>query len=179
MTIKKVIFVKWVTREFVHVDRTACPWLIKKFIDPQAEFIFVPTEKIAEVEENQKATPFDAPGVRLGHRDGKCSFETIIEEYNLKDHVLNELAKIVHVADTRDAAAAPEGAGLSAIMTGARFNVKDDFEAVEKAVYVYDALYSYCKLKLLREKYKNELAKMNQKQQNEFFRRKIHEETPS
>jgi hypothetical protein len=168
---------KWVTREFVHVDRTACPWLIKKFIDPKAEFIFVPPEKIAEVEKTQKATAFDAPGVKLGHRNGKCSFETIIEEYNLKDPVLHGLAKIVHAADTRDTTAAPEGAGLSALMTGARLNVKDDFEAVEKATYVYDALYSYCKLRLLREKYRDELAKMSPKQQNAFLVRKVHETT--
>jgi len=172
-----VKLVRWVTREFVHVDRTACPWLIKKFIDPKAEFIFVPTEKIEEVVKMHKAIPFDAPGVKLGHRDGKCSFETIVEEYKLKDPVLHELAKIVHSADTRDTALAPEGIGLSAIMTGARFNVKDDFEAVEKAVYVYEALYSYCKLRLLREKYKNELEKMNRKQQNEFLMRKIQKET--
>jgi hypothetical protein len=164
---------KWVTREFVHVDRTACPWLIRKFIDPKAEFIFVPTEKIDEVVKMQKAIAFDAPGVKLGHKDGKCSFETIIEEYKLEDPVLHELAKIVHSADTRDTALAAEGIGLSAIMTGARFNVKDDFEAVEKATYVYDALYSYCKFKLLRKKYKGELAKMDQKQQSEFLRRNM------
>jgi len=139
--------VKWVTREFVHVDRTACPWLIKKFIDQQAQFIFVPTEKIEEVVKTQGATPFDAPGVKLGHRDGKCSFA--------------------------------EGIGLSAVMTGARFNVKDDFEAVKKAAYVYDALYSYCKFKLLCEKYKDELEKMNRKQQREFLRKKMQEETTS
>ena len=167
---------KWVTREFVHVDRTACPWLIKKFIDPQAEFIFVPTEKIAETAKTQGATPFDVPGVKLGHRNGKCSFETIIEEYKLKDPVLHELAKIVHSADTRNTELAPEGIGLSAIMTGARFNVKDDSEAVEKAAYVYDALYTYCKIKLLREKCKNELEKMNRKQQREFLRKKMREE---
>ena len=170
---------KWITREFVHVDRTACPWLIKKFIDPQAEFIFAPTEKMAEVAKTQGAIPFDAPGVRLGHKDGKCSFETITEEYKLKDPVLHELAKIVHSADTQDTELASEGIGLSAIMTGARFNVKDDFEAVEKAAYVYDALYTYCKLKLLREKYKDELGKMNRKQQREFLRRKMQEETTS
>ncbi len=170
---------KWVTREFVHVDRTACPWLIKKFIDPQAQFIFVPTEKIAEIAKTQGATPFDAPGVKLGHRDGKCSFETIIEEYKLEDPVLHELAKIVHSADTRDTELAPEGIGLSAIMTGARFNMKDDFEAVEKAAYVYNALYTYCRLKLLREKYKDELGKMNRKQQRDFLRRKMQEETTS
>lgn len=168
---------KWVTREYVHVDRTACPWLIKKFIDPQAEFIFVPTEKIDEVVKAQRAIPFDAPGVKLGHRNGKCSFETIIEEYSLKDPMLHELAKIIHSGDTRDSALAPEGIGLSAIMTGARFNMKDDFEAVEKAAYVYDALYSYCKFKLLREKYKNEMVGMNQKLQSEFLRRKMREET--
>jgi hypothetical protein len=165
--------VKWVTREYVHVDRTACPWLIRKFIDPQAEFIFVPTEKIEEVEKTQKAIPFDAPEVKLGHRDGKCSFETIIEEYRLKDPVLTELAKIVHSADISDRGLAPEGVGLDSIMTGARFNAKDDFEAIEKAKYVYDALYSYCKFKLLREKCKNELEKMDRKQQNEFLRRKM------
>jgi len=167
--------VKWVTREYVHVDRTACPWLIKKFIDPKAEFIFVPVEKIGEVVKTQGAIPFDAPGVKLGHRDGKCSFETIIEEYSLEDPVLHELAKIVHSADTSDRGLAPEGIGLDAIMTGARFNARDDFEAVEKAEYVYEALYSYCKFKLLREKHKNELEKMDKKQQNEFLRRKMQE----
>jgi len=171
--------VKWVTREFVHVDRTACPWLIKKFIDSQAQFIFVPTEKIAEIAKTQGATPFDAPGVKLGHRNGKCSFETIIEEYKLEDPVLHELAKIVHSADTRDTELAPEGIGLSAIMTGARYNLKNDFEAVEKATYVYDALYTYCKIKLLRRKYKDELAKMNRKEQREFLRKEMQKETTS
>ncbi|MGQ9506552.1 MAG: chromate resistance protein ChrB domain-containing protein [Candidatus Bathycorpusculaceae bacterium] len=170
---------RWVTREFVHVDRTACPWLIKKYVDPKAEFIFVPTEEIEEVVKKEGAIPFDAPGVKLGHKNGKCSFETIIEEYKIKDPVLRELAKIVHSADTHDTKGAIEGLGLSAIMTGARFNVKNDFEAVEKAEYVYEALYSYCKLKLLRKKYKNEMVKMNQKQQNEFLRRKMFEETIS
>ena len=170
---------KWVTREFVHVDRTACPWLIKKFIDPQAEFMFVPTEKVEEFAKAQGAIPFDAPGVKLGHRNGKCSFETIIEEYKLEDLVLHELAKIVHSADTRDTTLAPEGIGLSATMTGARFNVKDDFEAVEKAAYVYDALYSYCEFKLLRQKYKDELEKMSRKEQRGFLIKKMQEKTTS
>jgi hypothetical protein len=174
-----VELVKWVTREFVHVDRTACPWLIKKFIDSQAEFIFVPTEKIEEIAKAQGAIPFDTPGLKLGHRDGKCSFETIIEEYKLKDSILHELAKIVHSADTRDTRLAPEGIGLSAIMTGARFNVEDDFEAVEKAAYVYDALYSYCKFKLLREKYRGELEKMSRTERREFLIGKMREKTTS
>lgn len=168
---------KWVTCGFVHVDRTACPWLIKKFIDPQADFIFVPTEKIGEVVKDQGATPFDAPGVKLGHRDGKCSFETIIEEYGLEDPVLHELAKIVHSADTRDTRLAPEGIGVSAVMTGARFNVKDDFEAVEKATYVYEALYSYCRFQRLRQKYKDELEGMNRGQRREFLIEKMRGKT--
>lgn len=166
---------KWITREYVHVDRTACPWLIKKFIDPKAEFIFAPAEKIVEISKNQGAIPFDAQGVKLGHRDGMCSFETIIEEYRLDDPVLNELAKVVHSADTGDTQLAPEGIGVSAIMTGVRFNVKDDLEAVEKTAYIYDALYSYCKYKLLREKYKKELEKMDRKQQREFITAKMQE----
>jgi len=172
---RRVKIVKWVTREYVHVDRTACPWLIKKFIDPQTEFIFVPTEKIEQAVKTQNAIPFDAPGVKLGHRNGKCSFETIIDEYHLTDPVLHELAKIIHSADTSDKATAPEGIGLDAIMTGARFNAKDDFEAVEKAGYVYDALYNYCKLKLLRQQHKDELARMDRRQQTEFLKRKMQE----
>jgi len=164
---------KWVTREYVHVDRTACPWLIKKFIDPEAEFIFVPTEKIEEIVKTQGAIPFDAPGVKLGHRDGKCSFETIIEEYKLDDPALLELAKIVHSADTRDTELAPEGIGLSAITTGIRLNVDSDAKAVKKARRVYDALYSYCKYKLLQEKYKDELKGMSKKERREFLREKM------
>jgi len=166
---------KWVTREYVHVDRTACPWLIRKFIDPKAEFIFVPTEKIEEVAKTQGAIPFDAPGVKLGHRDGKCSFETIIDEYGLEDSALQELAKIVHAADTSDVEAASEGAGLSAVMVGIRINSKDDFEAAEKAQSVYDALYAYSKLKLIREKYRNQIEKMDRKKQYEFVRSKMQE----
>ena len=164
---------KWVTREYVHVDRTACPWLIKKFIDPKAEFIFVPVDRIGEVVKKQGAVPFDAPNVKLGHRDGKCSFETIMEEYNLKDPGLQEVAKIVHSADTSDKTVAPEGTGLDAIMTGIRLNAKDDFEAIKKAELVYDALYSYCKLRIVREKYSKELEKMDRKQQIDFLHEKV------
>jgi hypothetical protein len=141
---------KWVTREYVHVDRTACPWLIRKFIDSKAEFLFVPVDKIDKIVEEQGAIPFDAPGVKLGHRNGMCSFETIMEEYSLEDPVLRELALIVRSADTNDKTKAPEGTGLDAVMTGIRLNSKDDFEAIKKAEQVYDALYSYSKLKLLR-----------------------------
>jgi hypothetical protein len=131
---------KWVTREYVHVDRTACPWLIRKFIDPKAEFVFVSVDKIGEVVDKQGAIPFDAPGVKLGHRNGKCSFETIIKEYGLKDLVLQKVAEIVHSGDTSDKTIAPEGIGLDAIMTGIRLNAKDDYEAIQKAKIVYDSL---------------------------------------
>jgi len=166
---------KWVTREYVHVDRTACPWLIKKFIDQKAEFIFVPTEKIREIEKTHEAIPFDTPGVKLGHREGKCSFETIIEEYGLKDPALQRLAKIVHAADIRDVEAAPESAGLSAIMIGIRIESKDDFQALEKAKCVYDALYAYSKLELVREKYRDEMENMDRKQRYEFVKKKMKE----
>jgi hypothetical protein len=116
LTIIEVKFVKWVTREFVHVDRTACPWLIKRFIDPKAEFIFVPVEKIPEVVKKEKAIPYDAPGVELGHHGDKCSFDAVVEKYKIKDPAVLELAKIVRAADTDKMETAPEAAGLEAIM---------------------------------------------------------------
>ncbi len=119
------------------------------------------------------AIPFDVKGVKLGHRDGKCSFESIIEEYNLKDPALLELAKIVHAADTHDYKEAPEGKALDIIMTGLRYNSKDDFEALEKAEIIYNALYTYGKLKLLTDKYKDELSKMNKKEKRRFLLEKL------
>jgi hypothetical protein len=169
---------KWVTREYVRVDRTACPWLIKKCINPNVEFIFVPTEEIEKIVKTQGAIPFDAPKVKLGHREGRCSFETIIEEYGLEDPALQELAKIVHAADTKDVEAATEGTGLSAIMVGIRINSDDDFQAIEKAKCVYDALYSYSSLKFIREKFRDEMEKMDRKQRYEFVKKKMKEGLP-
>ena len=166
---------KWVAREYVHVDRTACPWLISKFIDPKAEFIFVSVDKIREVVEKQRAIPFDTPGVKLGHKNGKCSFETILEEYNLKDPVLQKVAAIVHSGDTSEKTIAPEGVGLEAIMTGIRLNVKDDFEAIQKAKIVYDSLYSYCKYKIIYQKYNKELEQLTYKQRINFLKEKMQE----
>jgi len=165
---------KWVTREHVYVDRTACPWLIERFIDPKAEFIFVPVEKIEEVVKQEKATPYDSPGVELGHHGDKCSFDAIVEKYKLKDPALLELAKIVRAADT-DRTDAPEAAGLDAIMTGISIAAKDDHEAIEKARPVYDAFYTFCKLKQMREKYKTEIEKMDRKQRREFLKKKLRE----
>ena len=166
---------KWVTRLDVHVDRTACPWLIKRFIDPEAEFLFVPAEKIEETVKKEKAFPYDALGVELGHHGDKCSFDAIVEKYEIEDPSVLELAKIVRAADTNKMAASPEAAGLEAIMTGMGVLSKDDYETVAKATPVYDALYTNCKLKLIREKHKAEIEKMNRKERREFLKKKLEE----
>jgi len=165
--------VKWVTREHVHVDRVACPWLIKRFVDPKAEFIFVPVERLDEVVKKEGAIAFDAPGVELGHKGDKCSFDAIIEKYEIKDPAVLELAKIVRAADTENKELAPESVGLDAVATGSMMIVKDDKEAIEKGRYVYDSLYAYCKLRLLREKYKKELEKMDRRQRFEFLKKEM------
>ncbi|MGQ4914815.1 MAG: chromate resistance protein ChrB domain-containing protein [Candidatus Asgardarchaeia archaeon] len=143
---------KWVTREKAKVDRIACPWLIKRFIDKDAEFLFVPREKVLEVAEKENAIPFDYPGVELGHHDGKCSFETIMEKYNLTDPALKCLAEIVHGADVKeDLHKIPESAGLRAIAYGFYLMVDDDHKKIELEFPIYDALYEYCKDKLERK----------------------------
>jgi len=168
---------KWVTRQHVHVDRTACPWLIKKFVDPKAEFIFVPVEKIEETAKKEKAIPYDAPGVELGHRGDRCSFDAIVEKYKIKDPAVLELAKIVRAADTDRMEAVPEAAGLEAVMTGLGIVSKDDHETIAKASPVYDAFYTNCKLKLIREKYKTEIEKLERKDRREFLKKKLMETT--
>jgi hypothetical protein len=166
---------KWVTRQYVHVDRTACPWLIRKYVDPKAEFVFVPVEKIEEVVKKEKAIPYDAPNVELGHHGEKCSFDSIVDKYKINDPAVLELAKIVRAADTDNMEAAPEAAGLEAIMTGIGMVAKDDHEAIEKAGPVYDALYTNCKLKLIRDKHKDEIEKMDRGQRREFLKKKLME----
>ncbi len=157
----------------MHVDRTACPWLIKRFVDPKAEFLFVPVEKIEETVKKEKAIPYDAPGVELGHHDDKCSFDAIVERYKIKDPAVLELAKIVRAADTDTVEAAQEAAGLEAVMTGLGIVSKDDYETIAKASPVYDAFYTNCKLRLIREKYKAEIEKMDRKQRREFLKKKL------
>src|SRR4030042_3588841 len=161
---------KWVTRQFVHVDRTACPWLIKKYIDAQAEFLFVPVEKIEDIVKKEKAIPYDAPNVELGHHGEKCSFDAIVEKYKINDLAVLELAKIVRAADTNKMETVPEAAGMKAIMEGTVMMAKDDHEAIERARPIYDALYANCKLKLIRDKHKDEIEKMDRKQQKTFFK---------
>ena len=142
----------WVTRSHVHVDRVACPWLITRFIDSDAEFLFVPKGEVSRVAKETGAIPFDAPGVELGHHDGKCSFETIIERYGLTDKALLRLAKIVHSADVRaDRDADPIASGLEALAVGYSLRFPNDKESLKHQFEVYDALYVWCRLQVARE----------------------------
>jgi hypothetical protein len=138
---------KWITREKVKVDRVACPWLIRKFVDKDAEFHFVPADKVLEEAEHLGATPFDVKGVELGHHGKECSFEAILKKYDLAgDSTLVLLAKIVNGADTDNTLwHQPEGAGLEAIAEGFRhLGFKNDHEINAAEWIVYDALYTYC-----------------------------------
>jgi hypothetical protein len=147
--------VKWITREHVKVDRVACPWLIKKFIDPNAEFHFVAADQVMLEAQRLGATPFDVPGVELGHHGKECSFEAILKTYRLaEDPALRLLAKIVNGADTDNSLwHQPESAGLKAIAEGFRhLNFRDDQEINAAEWIVYDALYAYCKEMVKREK---------------------------
>src|SRR5215217_172819 len=138
---------KWVTRERVKVDRVACPWLIKKFVDPQAEFLFVPADRVQAEAARQEAIPYDVPGVELGHHGQECSFEAILKKYRLTDNAaLLLLGKIVNGADTDNTLYhQPEGPGLEAIAEGFRhLGFRDDHEQNAAEWIVYDALYAYC-----------------------------------
>jgi hypothetical protein len=138
--------VKWVTRERVKVDRVACPWLIKEFVDPEAEFLFVPPDQVLAVAEREEATPYDIPDVELGHHEGKCSFEAIVSKYAIEDPAIQLLAQIVHGADvTEDLYGRPEAPGLKAIAEGfQQMGLKDDHEILKLEFPLYDSLYVYC-----------------------------------
>lgn len=145
---------KWVTRERVKVDRVACPWLIKKFVDPQAEFLFVPSDRVMETAEREGAIPYDVPNVELGHHGQECSFDAIIKKYNLDNApALVLLAKIVNGADTDNSLwQQPEAAGLNAVAEGFRhLGFKDDHDLNAAEWIVYDALYAYCQEMVRRE----------------------------
>jgi hypothetical protein len=140
---------KWITRKDIEVDRVACPWLIKKFIDPQAEFLFVEEKDLLDEAKKQEATPFDAPkieSIKLNHRSPLCSFEAIMEDYNLQAPGLERLALIVRAADVRgQEQVAPEGIGLRALAHGfAALGISDE-ERLTRQFPVYDALYEYAR----------------------------------
>jgi hypothetical protein len=146
---------RWITRERVKVDRVACPWLIKKFIDPEAEFLFVPADKVMEVAKRDQAIPFDVPNVEFGHKGKECSFEAILKKHDLTSNpALVLLGKIVNGADTDNTLwSQPEGPGLNAIAEGFRhLGFKDDHEVNAAERIVYDALYAYCQEMVKRGK---------------------------
>jgi hypothetical protein len=138
---------KWVTREKVHVDRVACPWLIKNFVDKEAEFIFVPRDtNPATITEG---IPFDMKGVELGHHGTECSFDAIIRKYALDDHpVLAKMREIIRLADTDRESENPLSFALDVFATGYRLSCKDDLETLEREFYLYDALFAYFKSQL-------------------------------
>ncbi len=142
---------KWVTREKARVDRIACPWLIRKFVDPAAEFLYVPGDRVLEVARKEGATSFDAPGAELHHYEEKgkeyVTFDAIITKYGLTDAALLELAKIVRVADGGSGEAV-EAAGLEAASTGFRRIARDDHDNQRLQFPLYDALYAYCQEKV-------------------------------
>jgi hypothetical protein len=137
---------KWVTRERPKTDRIACPWLIRRFIDPDAEFLYVPADEVLEVAEKTGALSFDAPGARYTHRDGLCSFEVLVDEYEIDDPAVHQLARIVHGADiAEDRDPTPESRGLLAIAEGFHLLELGDHRQLELSEPVYDALYAWCR----------------------------------
>src|SRR2546423_10205684 len=136
---------KWITRERPKIDRVACPWLIKNFVDKEAEFVYVPKEKVFEKAKELNAIPYDIPGAEYSHYGDECSFDFIIKKHELNDPALHQLAKIVRGADTDRFDLAPQSAGLWAISAGLSYNYKDDHEMLAIGMKINDALYSLAK----------------------------------
>ncbi len=135
---------KWVTRERPKIDRIACPWLIKRFIDPEAEILYVPPQDVRRTAKAQQAIPFDVPDVELGHDGELCSFDAFLKKYRLHEPALHCLAQIVRAADTDTLEKSREAPGLLAITLGLNANLQDDQELLEAGMVVYDALYTWC-----------------------------------
>jgi rhodanese-related sulfurtransferase len=134
---------KWITRERPKIDRIACPWLIRRFIDPLAEFIFVPSAQVLSEARRLAATPYDIPGAVISHRADQCSFDALIDDFGINDPALHELAVIVRAADTDSLALAPQAAGLLAVSLGLSALYDDDHDMLEHGMLVYDALYAW------------------------------------
>jgi hypothetical protein len=138
--------VKWVTRERPKTDRIACPWLIRTFIDREAEFLYVPADQVLAVAETEGALSYDSPGARYHHRDGLCTFEVLLEEHGLDDPALRLLGRIVHGADiAEDRDATPQSLGLLAVAEGFHLLDLDDHRQLELSLPVYDALFAWCR----------------------------------
>jgi hypothetical protein len=141
------IMMKWVTRSQVRVDRVACPWLITRFIDSEAEFLFVPKNQVVQTAATMGAIPFDVPGVELSHHNGGCSFEALLRKYDLTDPALQRMALAVRCADsTGDTSGDPIAAGLEAIAIGYSLRYPSDEESITAQFEVYDSLYAWCRL---------------------------------
>jgi len=142
---------KWVTRERPKTDRIACPWLIKNFIDPEAEFLYVAADQVLAVAAREDAHSYDAPGAKYTHRDGLCSFEVLLDEHSIEDPALARLARIVHGADVaEDRDATPQSRGLLAVAEGFHLLNLGDHRQLELSLPVYDALYAWCKHEVAR-----------------------------
>ena len=148
---------KWVTRARPKVDRVACPWLIKRFVDAEAAFQYVPPEQVMEVAKREAAIPFDVPNVELGHKGSDCSFDAVIKKYKIKDPALEILALIVRGADTDAKDLAPECRGLEAIAEGFRLFYRDNHELLKNEMPVYDALYASCQEMIQRRQVKSDV----------------------
>jgi hypothetical protein len=135
---------KWVTRERPKIDRIACPWLVTRFVDANPEFLYVPAGEVMKVAAETGATPYDVPGVELGHHGDRCSFDAFIDKYRLHDAALDRLALIVRAADCDALYLAREAAGLLAISKGLSLNFADDHEMLRHGMVLYDALYAWC-----------------------------------
>jgi hypothetical protein len=136
---------KWITRERPKIDRIACPWLIKNFVDTAAEFIYVPKAQVFDKAKELNATPYDIPGAEYTHEGERCTFDYIIKKHNIADTALLQIAEIVRGADTDNFLLAPQSAGLWAISAGLSYNFKDDYAMLEIGMKVYDALYAWAK----------------------------------
>jgi hypothetical protein len=141
---------KWITREHPRVDRVACPWLIEKFVDKDAEFMYVPTDQVAGEATTRGATPYDTRGADLGHHGAECSFDAFVHTYKLdKDPAMAYMAKVIRGADTEDKTLTPESIGVEAILEGLRHrHYPDDQKQREASRSVLDALYAYCQRKV-------------------------------
>lgn len=135
---------KWITRERPKIDRIACPWLIKKFVDKDAEFLYVPKDAVLRVAKDKDAIPYDIAGVELTHDGDLCSFDAIIKKYKLDDPALHKLAEIVRAADTDTLEKSEQAPGLLAITLGLSQNIPNDHEMLEVGMVIYEALYSWC-----------------------------------
>jgi rhodanese-related sulfurtransferase len=139
---------RWVTRERPKIDRIACPWIVSRFVDPEAKFLYVPANRVLEAAKAQDAIPYDIPGVHFSHEGERCSFDAFVRHYRLRDPALQELATIVRAADTGALHLAPQAPGLAAISLGLSRNFANDHEMLEHGMVMYDALYSWCSARI-------------------------------